>query len=385
MIIGVPRERKQGERRVAITPDGVQDLTRKGHKVLVEKNAGDLSGFKNEAFRAAGAQIAETLDEIWNTAQLIVKVKEPAPEEEKLFRPGLAVFSFLHLAVAPDLTKAMAKSGVTGLDYDLVMLDDGRLPLLEPMSIIAGKLAMQCGAYSLQAGSGGCGVLLGGCVGVRPGSVVVIGAGAAGSSAARVALGMGAEVTVLDINISRLAPFADFQPRARTLYSTPSAILREIKEADIVVGAVLIPGALAPKLIKRDYVSQMKPGSVIVDICIDQGGISETSHSTSIAEPTYVESGVIHYCVPNMPALVPRTSTEALTSATLPYVKLLAENGIEQALKLSAPLRRSLTSYRGHLTNSVIGEAVGLKSLSDIQVDQMIYEDKSSPSLVANS
>lgn len=376
MIIGVPRERKEGERRVAITPDGTRDLVDTGHKVIIETNAGLLSGFSDEDFRSAGAEIVPSLEQVWKPAQLLLKVKEPAPEEYKYFRPGLAVFSFLHLAPAAELTQTMVETGVTGLDYDLVMLDDGRLPILEPMSIIAGKLAIQCGAYALQANSGGRGILLGGSVGVRPARVVVVGAGAAGSNAARVALGCGAEVSILDVNLPKLQPFCDGVLRARTLYSTPSALEREVKNADLLVGAVLIPGALAPKLITRKYLAQMRPGSVFVDISIDQGGVSETSRPTSHAEPTYIEEGVIHYCVPNMPALVPRTSTEALTGATLPWVKILAKQGIESAILHSVPLRRALTSYQGNLTNTVIGDALKMKALDEASTDKLLRTGK---------
>ena len=372
MIIGVPRERKKDERRVAITPDGVRVVTGLGSRVVIETNAGALSGFPDAEYRSAGAEIVNTLEEVWKRAELLVKVKEPADEEVPFFRPGLAVFSFLHLAAVPQLTRQMVEAGVTGLDYDLVMMDDGRLPILEPMSIIAGKLALQCGAYALQANYGGAGVLLGGSVGVKPAKVVVIGAGAAGSNAARVAIGMGAEVSILDINLQKLAPFSDGHLRARTLYSTPSAIARELKTADLVIGSVLIPGALAPKLITKEMLTTMQPGAVIVDICIDQGGCCETSHPTSISEPTYVESGIVHYCVPNMPGMVPRTSTVALTNATLGWVKMLVERGIEGTLRSSLPMRRSLTSYRKNLTNRVIGEAVKLDALPDSDVDKLL-------------
>ncbi len=372
MIIGVPRERKADERRVAITPDGVRAVTSRGHKVLIETNAGVLSGFTDAEFKSSGAEIAQSLDEVWEKSELLVKVKEPAPEEVKFFRKGQAVFSFLHLAVAPELTKTMVEKGVTGLDYDLVMLEDGRLPILEPMSIIAGKLAIQCGAFALQAHSGGRGILLGGVVGVRPGKVVVVGAGAAGRNAARVAIGTGAEVTVVDVNLSRLTPFTLPPLKARTIFSTPAAIEREIADADLVVGAVLIPGALAPKLISRPMLGSMQKGSVIVDICIDQGGFAESSRPTTISEPTYADSGVVHYCVTNMPALVPRTSTIALTNATLSYIQTIADLGIDGALRKNLPMLRSLTSYQGHLTNSVIGEAVGLPALDEAGRDELV-------------
>jgi alanine dehydrogenase len=372
MIIGIPRERKQGESRVAMTPDGTDELTKNGHLVLIETNAGLLSGFSNEEYVNAGGVIVESLEEVWGRADIIVKVKEPSKEEIPLFRPGLTVFCFLHLAAFPELTKEMVDRGITGLDYDLVMLDDGRLPLLEPMSIIAGKLSIQCGAYALQADQGGCGLLLGGSLGVAPARVVVIGAGVVGACAVRIAQGMGAEVTVLDIDTAKLSQFANNINPARTVFSTPSSLERELVAADLVIGAVLIPGALAPKLIKRSYLEGMKNGAVIVDVCIDQGGISETSRPTSHAEPTYVEDGVIHYCVPNMPALVPRTSTKALTSATLPYITMIAEYGVENAIQNSVPLRRSLTSFKGNLTNPVIGKELGMASLSKEETEKML-------------
>lgn len=371
MVIGVPRERKQGECRVALTPDGAAQLIARGHRVLIEHGAGRLSGFADEEYVSAGATMVD-LSRVWGESELVVKVKEPAPEELPLFRPGLAVFSFLHPAVAPELMNALVEREVIGLDYDLVMLDDGRLPILEPMSIIAGKLAIQCGAFALQSGSGGCGVLLGGAPGVRPGKVVVVGAGAAGSAAARVALGMGAQVSLLDINLDKLAPFAHGVPGVVTLYSSPQALMRELRDADIVVGSVLIPGALAPKLLTREMIDRMHPGSVIADICIDQGGFAETSRPTSIAAPTYVEHGVVHYCVPNMPALVPRTSTIALTNATFRWIDALATKGIMSAVKLRAPLRRSLVSYRGNVTNKVVGDALRMPSLDDPAVDALI-------------
>lgn len=372
MIIGVPRERKQGECRVALTPDGAAQLAGKGHRVLIERGAGDLSGFTDQEYLAAKAEICATLADVWSNAELLVKVKEPAPEELPLFRPGMAVFSFLHPAVAPELVAALVKSKVVGLDYDLVTLDDGRLPILEPMSVIAGKLSIQAGAAALQSGGGGRGVLLGGAPGVRPAKVVVVGAGAAGSSAARVAMGMGAQVVILDINLDRLQPFASGSPQIATLYSSPQAIARELHDADLVIGSVLIPGALAPKLVSRAQLPTMKHGAVIVDICIDQGGFAESSHPTSIATPTYIESSIVHYCVPNMPALVPRTSTLALTNATFRWIESIATLGVDAALRRLLPLRRSLISYGGQLTNPVVADALGLSALTAEQVDQMI-------------
>lgn len=364
MIIGVPRERKTAECRVAITPDGVRELVRIGAKVLIETNAGELSGFSDEEYAASEAEVVPSLADVWNRCDLLVKVKEPAPEEVEFFRPDLAVFSFLHLAVTKELTAAMVEKGVVGLDYDLVTLDNGRLPILEPMSIIAGKLSIQCGAYALQSNCGGRGVLLGGSVGVPPAKVVVLGAGAAGSNAARVALGMGAEVSILDINTEKLAPFSNTSARARTVYSTPTALENEVVNADLLIGSVLIPGALAPKLVTRELLKTMRSGSVLVDISIDQGGVAETSRPTTITNPTYIEDGVVHYCVANMPALVPRTSTIALTNATLPWIKMLVQKGIEKTLRGSAPMLRSLTSYKGKLTNIEIGQATGIPALS---------------------
>ncbi|MFN8389185.1 MAG: alanine dehydrogenase [Bdellovibrionota bacterium] len=360
MIIGVPRERKEGECRVALTPDGAAVLHSRGHRVLIEHNAGKLSGFSDREYQDSGAEIIGTLEEVWGQAELLVKVKEPAPEELSLFRRGLAVFSFLHPAVAPEMMKAMLQSEVTGIDYDLVMLDDQRLPILEPMSVIAGKLSIQCGAYALQSTNGGRGVLLGGAVGVRPARVVVIGAGAAGSSAAQVAIGMGADVVVMDINSDKLQPFSKGALRAITVQSSPVSLEREIRAADLVIGAVLIPGALAPKLLSRKMLGGMKAGSVIVDICIDQGGMAESSRPTTISQPTYVDSGVVHYCVPNMPALVPRTSTIALTNATLRWIVALSEKGILAGVSSLPPLRRSVVSYKGRLTNRAIGDALSL-------------------------
>jgi len=372
MIIGVPRERKSGERRVGMTPFGVSELVKNGHSIIVEQNAGELSSYSNEEFLAAGAKIAPTLAEVWNNCELLVKVKEPAPEEVLFFRPGLAVFSFLHLAVAADLTKALVEKGTTGLDYDLVTTDEGRLVVLEPMSIIAGKLAAQCGAAVLQADKGGRGVLLGGTPAVSPAKVLVVGAGMAGKSAAIVAAGMGANVTLLDLNQAKLAAIQKDHPDIAVRLSNSATLDEEIANADLVIGAVLVPGALAPKVINRAHLNKMKKGAVIVDISIDQGGCAESSKPTTIADPTYVDSGIVHYCVTNMPALVPRTSTQALTAATLPWISMLANTGIENTLRSSAAMRRSLTNYKCKLTNAVIGKAIGLDAISDAELDSLL-------------
>lgn len=360
MRIAVPRERKQGECRVAITPDFTRELTESGHSVTIETNAGVLSGFSDKDFRSAGASILPDLEETWKSAELLVKVKEPAPEELQYFRDDLTVFSFLHPAAEQTVTSSLMKSGTTGISYDLLLHEDGRIPILEPMSIIAGKLAIQCGAHALQSDQGGKGVLLGGVVGVKPARVLVIGAGASGGSAARVALGMGAEVTIMDIDTDKLVPFRQSHRLARTVYSSRSTIEREIAEADLVIATVLIRGALAPKLITRSMLPTMKKGSVIVDVCIDQGGCAESSRTTSLSKPVYEEEGVVHYAVPNMPAMVPETSTKALTNATRGWIGKLASLGIEQALNSSAEIRSALTTYHGTVTNKEVSDALSL-------------------------
>lgn len=371
MRIGVPRERKQGECRIALTPKGVLRLTEHGHRVCIEKGAGEKSGFFDDEFLTAGAQITPDLESIWRESDLVVKVKEPAAEEIPFFNPNLSVFCFLHHAAFPELTDKMLASGMIGIDYDLVTLGDGSLPILRPMSVIAGKLSIQCGALALQSNMSGRGVLLGGTDTVSPARVLVIGAGAAGSSAAIVAHGMGAEVVVLDINQKKL----DALPKSakmHTAYSDEKTIRQEIATADLIIGSVLIPGDKAPKLVKADMLPSMKKGAVFVDICIDQGGCAETSRSTSIAEPTYVEQNVVHYCVPNMPALVPRTATEALTNETIGYIETLANKGIKQALRESDPLFQALTICEGKLTNNIIGQALKLESLSHDETRKLL-------------
>ncbi len=359
MIIGIPRERKNGECRVGLTPDKTAQLAGRGHRIIIERGAGERSGFTDDEYRSACAVVAETLEHVWQECELLVKVKEPAPEELPFFRPGLAVFSFLHPAVAPAMVQAMIDNKVTGLDYDLVTVD-GRFPILEQMSIIAGKLSVQCGAYALQSSSGGRGVLLGGAAGVKPARVLVIGAGAAGSSAAKTAIGIGADTVIMDVNPKRLEQFAEGPYRARTEHCTPAAVKREAGEADLVIGAVLVPGALAPKLLTREILRGMKKRAVIVDICIDQGGFAETSRSTTISQPIYIEEEIVHYCVPNMPALVPRTATEALTSVTQKWIELLAGQGLEETLRTSDAMRAALIAYQGALTNTVVGAALGI-------------------------
>lgn len=359
-IIGVPRERKTLEKRVGITPDGAAELIHAGHTVLVEKEAGIGSHFDDEVYIQAGAKIASSLAEVWTKSDLIVKVKEPHEEEYQFFREGLILFDYLHLASMPDLTKKMLAGGITGIAFELVKNANGRLPLLDPMSEVAGKLSVLNGGYFLLAQNGGRGVLLGGTVTIPPRHVVIIGAGVAGRAACEIALGMGARTTVIDISINQLEGVkARFGNSVRTVFSTKAALEREIPKADLLIGAVLIPGAAAPKIITREMIGKMKKGSVFVDISIDQGGCAETSRPTSLDNPVYEVDGVIHYGVCNMPAQTARTSTMALSAATLPYVKLLANNGLD-ALKSSTELRNALNTHKGLLTNQQVSEAVGI-------------------------
>ena len=361
MIIGVPRERKTLEKRVAITPDGAHELVGKGHKVLLETSAGLGSFFTDEAYSEAGCELVPTLEEVWKKSELIVKVKEPHESEYPFFRKDLAIFDYLHLASMPDLTKTMLTSGITGIAYELVQTEDKRLPLLEPMSEVAGKLSILVGAHSLLAQHGGRGVLLGGTIGVPPGNVVIVGAGVAGRNACEIALGMGANVTILDTDAQKLEKIKlQFSGRAHTLYSTKGSLERACERAELVVGAVLIPGAAAPRIVTRQMIRSMKPGAVFVDISIDQGGCAETIRTTSLESPTYEEEGVIHYGVPNMPAQTPRTSTLALTSATLPYILKIANLGVTRALKEIKELRNAVNTRHGALTNRAVSEAVGI-------------------------
>ncbi|MBX7145105.1 MAG: alanine dehydrogenase [Oligoflexia bacterium] len=365
MIIGVPRERKTLEKRIAITPDGVAELNKRGHKVLIETGAGAGSFFEDKAFAQAGAEIVPTLKDVWTRAQLVVKVKEPHESEYEYFRPGLMLFDYLHLASMPDVTAAMLKGKITGLAYELVQTPDGRLPLLEPMSEVAGKLSILNGSYFLLSQNHGRGLLLGGVVGVAPAEVVIVGAGIAGRNACEVALGSGASVTVLDISHEKLDRIHyQFGGQVRTLYSNHDALAREIARADLLVGAVLKPGAAAPKIITRQMIRSMPKRSVFVDISIDQGGCSETIRPTSLDNPVYEEEGVIHYGVCNMPAQTPRTSTMALTAQTLPYVIEIADRGFDGIMQSSLALRNSLNTHNGLLTNRDVAEAVDMKYTS---------------------
>lgn len=361
MHIGVPRERKTLEKRVAITPDGAHELVQRGHAVLMETEAGAGSHFSDQQYKDAGCRIVPTLKEVWTNTELVVKVKEPHETEYEFFRPDVTIFDYLHLASMPELTRAMLKGKITGIAYELVQTEDRRLPLLEPMSEVAGKLSVLVGCHALLAQNGGRGMLMGGTLGVPPGNIVIIGAGVAGRNACEMALGMGAIVTVLDTDVRKLDLVKiQFGGRAHTLHSTKAALERACEQAELLIGAVLIPGAAAPRIITRAMIRMMKRGSVFVDISIDQGGCAETIHPTSLDKPTYEEEGVIHYGVCNMPAQTPRTSTMALTAATLPYIVRLADLGITKALTSVKELRGALNTYRGALTNKAVSEAVGI-------------------------
>lgn len=358
MIVGVPKEIKTLENRVALTPGGVESLVRRGHRVLVQRGAGVGSGLSDAEYEAAGAQMVSA-EEAW-AAQIVVKVKEPIAEEYKYLRKDLLLYTYLHLAADEPLTRALLAGGTTAIAYETVQLEDGSLPLLTPMSEVAGRMAPQVGAAALEKPHGGRGVLLGGVPGVAPASVVIIGGGVVGTNAAKIALGMGAQVTILDVSKPRLQYLDDvFGGRVITLASTEANIKKSVQHADLLIGAVLIPGAKAPKLIRRDMLPTMKEGSVIVDVAVDQGGCVETIRPTTHKDPTYVVDGVVHYGVANMPGAVPRTSTFALTNETLPYLLQLAEKGLD-ALRHNAALRKGLNTHRGKLTYKGVAEAFGL-------------------------
>ncbi|NIZ03601.1 alanine dehydrogenase [Thalassospira lucentensis] len=360
MLIGVPKEIKNHEYRVGLTPVSVREITTHGHKVIIETGAGAGIGCSDEDYIAAGAQIVETASEIFATAEMLVKVKEPQKVEYEQLRDGQLLFTYLHLAPDPDQTAGLLKSGVTAIAYETVTDRNGGLPLLAPMSEVAGRMAPQVGAAALQKANGGRGMLLGGVPGVAPAKVVVIGGGVVGTNAARIAAGMGADVTILDRNIKRLTYLDDlFGPRIKTQYATIDDTEALVYEADMVVGAVLIPGAAAPKLIHRDQLAQMKPGSVIVDVAIDQGGCFETSKATTHADPTYIVDEVVHYCVANMPGAVARTSTFALNNATLPFTLALANKGWKQACQDDPHLAAGLNVHAGQVTYKAVADALG--------------------------
>ena len=361
MIIGVPKEIKNNENRVGMTPSGVQEMTRRGHVVYVQATAGVNSGFSDEAYTAAGAKIVPTIEEVYATAEMIVKVKEPIASEYGLVRKGQLVFTYFHFASSERLTKAMIESGAVCCAYETVERKDRSLPLLVPMSEVAGRMATQEGCYFLERPRGGKGKLMGGVPGVKPAKVFVIGAGVVGTAAARTAAGMGADVTICDISLPRLTYLADVMPRnVKTLMSSEYNIREELKSADLVIGSVLIPGAKAPKLVTREMLSLMEPGSVLVDVAIDQGGCFETSHPTTHEEPTYYVDGILHYCVANIPGAVPYTSTLALTNATLPYAIQLADKGWRKACADNEELRKGLNVVEGKVVYKEVAEAWGL-------------------------
>ncbi|WBQ07354.1 alanine dehydrogenase [Kribbella sp. CA-293567] len=364
MKVGVPKEVKNHEYRVAITPAGVHEFVRNGHEVLIQQGAGTGSLLPDEEFVAAGARIVPTADEVWAEAELVLKVKEPVAEEYHRMRKDQVLFTYLHLAASRETTTALIDSGITAIAYETVQLPDGSLPLLAPMSEVAGRLAPQAGSYHLMANGGGRGVLMGGVSGVHSARVVVIGAGVAGMNAAAIALGMQAEVQLFDRNIARLRD-ADrtYQGHLRTVASNAYEIEKAVLEADLVIGAVLVTGAKAPKLVSNELVSRMKPGSVLVDIAIDQGGCFEDSKPTTHADPVYQVHNSLFYCVANMPGAVPNTSTYALTNVTLPYAVELANLGWREALKQDHSLALGLNTHAGHITYGPVAEAHGLDQL----------------------
>ena len=361
MIIGVPKEIKNNENRVGMTPSGVQELTRRGHVVYVQASAGVNSGFCDDAYTAAGAKILPTIEDVYAAAEMIVKVKEPVASEYGLVRKGQLVFTYFHFASSEPLTKAMIESGAVCCAYETVESKNRSLPLLIPMSEVAGRMATQEGCYFLERPRGGKGKLMGGVPGVKPAKVLVIGAGVVGTAAARTAAGMGADVTICDISLPRLTYLADVMPRnVKTLMSSEYNIREELKTADLVIGSVLIPGAKAPKLVTREMLALMQPGSVLVDVAIDQGGCFETSHPTTHEEPTYYVDGILHYCVANIPGAVPYTSTLALTNATLPYALQLADKGWRKACADNEELRKGLNVVEGKVVYKEVAEAWNL-------------------------
>lgn len=361
MRIGVPKEIKNHEYRVGLVPTGVRELVADGHEVFVQSTAGAGIGVDDAAYEAAGAKIFASAQEVFSASDLIVKVKEPQLPECKMLRRGQTLFTYLHLAADLDQAKALLASGASAIAYETVTAPDGTLPLLTPMSEVAGRMSIQVGAASLQKANGGLGVLLGGVPGVAPANVVIIGGGVSGTAAAEIAVGMRADVTIVDLSLKRLRALdVQFGGRLKTVASTRGAIEALMLDADLVIGAVLIPGAAAPKVVTHDMVRKMKAGAVLVDIAIDQGGCFETSRPTTHADPTYVVDGVVHYCVTNMPGAVPRTSTFALTNATLPYIKALANFGMQPALARDAHLAHGLNVHAGAITHEAVARDLGL-------------------------
>lgn len=362
MLIGVPKEIKTKEFRVGMTPSGAATLTQAGHQVLVETGAGLGSGLPDQAYVDAGAKIAPSAEDVWKRAEMIVKVKEPIAPEFPRMRSGQLIFTYLHLAAAQELGQHLVNEQIDSVAYETIELPDGRLPLLTPMSAVAGRMAVQAGAAHLEKERGGKGVLLGGVPGVRRGRVAIIGGGIVGSNAASMAVGLGAQVTVLDINTDTLAYLDDiYGGRINTMYSDPYSVAKAVAEADLVIGAVLVAGARAPRLVTEAMIRTMEPGSVVVDVAVDQGGCVETCKATTHEAPTYVVHDVIHYCVANMPGAVPQTSTFALTNATMPYVRALASQGLEKAAKKDPAVARGINTYKGGVPHAAVAEALGLE------------------------
>ncbi|MFD0681006.1 alanine dehydrogenase [Paenibacillus sp. GCM10027630] len=361
-VIGVPKEVKNNENRVALTPGGAGLLLQHGHKVIIESGSGEGSGFIDDDYIKEGATVLEQAAEIWSQSDMIMKVKEPLPSEYGYFRENLTLFTYLHLAAEPKLTEALVKSKVTGIAYETIQLPNGSLPLLTPMSEVAGRMSVQVGAQFLERFYGGRGILLGGVPGVPPADVIILGGGIVGTNAAKMALGLGANVVIIDRSADRLRYLDDvFQGRIRTLMSNPYNIASAVQKADLLIGAVLIPGARAPKLVTEDMVKHMKPGAVIVDVAVDQGGsIATVDRVTTHSDPVYEKYGVLHYAVANMPGAVPRTSTLALTNVTLSYALELADKGVIQAIGAHPDLRLGVNTFQGHVTHSAVAEAVGL-------------------------
>ena len=361
MRIGIPKERKVGEYRVAQTPAGVRRLVADGHEVWIEAGAGRGSGYSDEEYQSAGAVLQAQAAVVWAECDLVLKVKEPESFELAYLRPGLVLFTYLHLAAVPQVAEALLQSGAVALAYETVQSADGGLPLLLPMSQVAGRLAPQLGAHFLERSQGGRGVILGGVPGVAPGLVTVLGGGVVGLNAARLALGLGARVRILEISEVRLAWLDDhFGPRLETRYSTPETVAESVRESDLVIGAVLIPGARAPQVVTEEMVAAMRPGSVIVDVAIDQGGsVATMDHTTSHTDPVFTRHDVLHYGVPNIPGAVPRTATEALAAATLPYIRQLAGLGYREACRRNPELAKGLNLAEGHFTHPAVAEALG--------------------------
>lgn len=372
MIIGVPKEMKNNENRVAVTPAGVVHLINAGHKVVIETNAGIGSGFTDEEYKQAGAEIFERASEIWEKAEMILKVKEPLPHEYGYFREGLILFTYLHLANEPELTKALVENEVTAIAYETITVNN-TLPLLTPMSEVAGRMAVQLGAQYLEKSKGGKGILLSGVPGVKRGKVTIIGGGVVGTNAAKIAQGLGADVTIIDLNPARLRQLEDiFGSNVQTLMSNPYNIAESVKESDLVIGSVLIPGAKAPKLVTEEMVKSMQPGSVIIDVAIDQGGNFETiDHATTHDQPIIEKHGILHYAVANIPGAVPRTATISLTNVTIPYAVQIASKGIIKAIKESEPIKTGVNVMNGKVTFKAVAQDLGYDY---VPVDDVISE-----------